>query len=100
MAFGLREKDWKTIQGILKDRPFVREAKVFGSRALGQARRESDIDLAVLAPEATAEEWQDLCEALECAPVVFDIDLLRIGESTSLGIAEKISREGRDLFTP
>jgi predicted nucleotidyltransferase len=56
MAFGLREKDWKTIQGILKDRPFVRGAKVFGSRALGRARRESDRDVAVLAPEATAEE--------------------------------------------
>ena len=98
MAFGLREKDWKTIRGILKDRPFVRGAKVFGSRALGRARRESDMDLAVLAPEATAEEWQDLCEALELAPVVFHIDLLRIGESTPKGLADKISREGRDFF--
>jgi predicted nucleotidyltransferase len=100
MAFGLREKDWKTIQGILKDRPFVRGAKVFGSRALGRARRESDMDLAVLAPEATAEEWQDLSEALERAPVVFHIDLLRIGESTPRGLAEKISLEGRDFFAP
>jgi hypothetical protein len=54
--------------------------------------------LAILAPEATAEEWQDLCEALELAPVVFHIDLLRIGESTPKGLADKISREGRDFF--
>ena len=100
MAFGLRIKDWKTIQGILKDRPFVREAKVFGSRALGRARRESDMDLAVLAPEATAEEWQDLCEALEQALVVFDLDLIRLGESTPRGLVDKISREGRDFFAP
>ena len=33
------------------------------------------MDLAVLAPEATAQEWQDLCEALEQALVVFDVDL-------------------------
>lgn len=100
MAFGLRNQDWKTIQGILKDRPFVLGAKVFGSRALGRARRESDMDLAVSAPEATAEEWQDLCEALEQAPVVFDVDLLRLGESTPQGLVEKISREGRDFFAP
>lgn len=100
MAFGLRNKDWKTLQGILKDRAFVRGAKVFGSRALGRWRRESDMDLAILAPEATAEEWQDLCEALEQAPVVFDVDLLRLGESTPRGLAEKISREGRDFFAP
>jgi hypothetical protein len=55
--------------------------------------------LAVLAPEATAEEWQDLCEALEQAPVVFDVDLLRFGESTPRGLVEKISREGRDFFS-
>lgn len=100
MAFGLRDKDWRTIQAILKDRPFVREAKVFGSRALGRARRESDIDLAVLAPEATAEEWQDLCEALERAPVVFNIDLLRLGDSTPQILANKISCEGKDFFSP
>ena len=99
MAFGLRNKDLKTIQGILKDRPFVRGAKVFGSRALGRERRDSDMDLAVLAPEATAEEWQDLCEALEQAPVVFDVDLLRFGESTPRGLVDKISREGRDFFS-
>ena len=100
MAFGMRNKDWKTILGILQDRPFVRGAKVFGSRALGRARRESDMDLAVLAPEATAEEWQDLCEALEQAPVVFDVDLLRLEESTPRGLVDKISREGRDFFAP
>ena len=100
MAFGLRKKDWETLQGILKDRAFVRGAKVFGSRALGRERRESDMDLAILAPEATAEEWLGLCEALEQAPVVFDVDLLRLGESTSRGLVEKISREGRDFFAP
>jgi predicted nucleotidyltransferase len=100
MAFGLRNKDWKTIQGILKDRPFIRGAKVFGSRALGRERRDSDMDLAVSAPEATAEEWQELCEALEQAPVVFDVDLLRFEESTPRGLVEKISLEGRDFFSP
>ena len=63
-------------------------------------RRESDMDLAVLAPEATAEEWQDLCEALEQALVVFDLDLIRLGESTPRGLVDKISREGRDFFAP
>jgi predicted nucleotidyltransferase len=100
MAFGIREKDLKTIQDILSGMKFVREAKVFGSRALNQFRRNSDLDLAVTAPDATAEQWQSLREALEEAPVVFDVDLLRLNTSTPQTLRAKISREGKDLFKP
>lgn len=100
MAFGIREKDLKTIQDILSGMEFVQEVKAFGSRALNQFRRNSDLDLAVTAPDATAEQWQNLREALEQAPVVFDVDLLRMNDTTPQSLRAKISREGRDLFNP
>ena len=100
MAFGIREKDLKTIQDILSGMEFVQEVKVFGSRALNQFRRNSDLDLAVTAPDATAEQWQNLREALEEAPIVFDVDLLRMNDTTPQSLRAKISREGRDLFNP
>ena len=100
MAFGIREKDLKNIQDILSGMAFVQGVKVFGSRALNQFRRNSDLDLAVTAPDATAEQWQNLREALEQAPVVFDVDLLRMNDTTPQSLRAKISREGRDLFNP
>ena len=100
MAFGIREKDLKTIQDILSSMEFVQEVKVFGSRALNQFRRNSDLDLAVTAPDATAEQWQSLREALEEAPIVFDVDLLRMNSTMPQTLRAKISLEGRDLFNP
>ena len=100
MAFGIREKDLKTIQDILSSMEFVQEVKVFGSRALHQFRRNSDLDLAVTAPDATAEQWQSLREALEEAPFVFDVDLLRMNSTMPQTLRAKISLEGRDLFNP
>ena len=100
MAFGIREKDLKIIQDILSGMEFVQGVKVFGSRALNQFRRNSDLDLAVTAPDATAEQWQNLREALEEAPIVFDVDLLRMNSTMPQTLRAKISREGRDLFNP
>lgn len=100
MAFGIREKDLKNIQDILSGMAFVQGVKVFGSRALNQFRRNSDLDLAVTAPDATAEQWQNLREALEEAPIVFDVDLLRMNSTMPQTLRAKISREGRDLFNP
>lgn len=98
MNFGLREKDLRSVRDIFSTMPFVRSVKVFGSRAINQYRRESDLDLAVTAPDATAEQWQSLREKLLEAPVVFDVDLLRINNLTNKVLLAKVLRDGKDLF--
>jgi predicted nucleotidyltransferase len=76
----------------------VREVRVFGSRATGYARRASDLDLAISAPEATPAEWADLCEALENAPLIYELDLVRPERATSQRLKEKIEREGVSIY--
>lgn len=49
----LRDKDLAILRGAFRLFPSVREVRVFGSRATGHARRASDLDLAISAPEAT-----------------------------------------------
>jgi len=98
MNFGMREKDIKTLQDIFSKLPFVRDVKVFGSRALGYARRGSDLDLAIDAPEATPEQWQTLREELEKAPLVFDMDLVRLEKNMSDSLSSKIISEGITLY--
>ena len=75
-----------------------REVRVFGSRATGHARRASDLDLAVFAPDATAGEWAEICEALENAPLIYELDLVRAERMTPAGLKEKIEREGIAIY--
>jgi len=90
----LRDKDLAALREIFQRFPFVREVRVFGSRATGHSRRASDIDLAVSAPVATPTEWSDLCEALDNAPIIYELDLVRPEQTASQPLKEKIARDG------
>jgi predicted nucleotidyltransferase len=94
----LREKDMAALCGALRRFPTVREVRVFGSRATGHARRASDLDLAIFAPDATSTEWADICEALEEAPIIYHLDLVRMEGATSERLKEKIQREGIAIY--
>ena len=94
----LRNKDLAVLRAAFRRFPAVREARVFGSRATGTARRASDLDLAISAPEATAAEWQDLCEALEDAPLIYELDLVRSEGLTNERLKEKIARDGVSVY--
>lgn len=74
----LREKDRQSLKTVLAQFPEVRHAWVFGSRATGQARRASDIDLAIEAPDLPLQRWHALQEALEQAPVIYRLDIVRL----------------------
>ncbi len=74
----LREKDRRTLKTVLARFPEIRHAWVFGSRATGSARRASDIDLAIEAPDMSPARWHDLLGALEQAPIIYRLDIVRL----------------------
>lgn len=93
-TFDMRDRDLEAIRTALRRFPFVREARLFGSRATGHARRASDIDLAISAPEASAEQWLDLAEAIDELPIIYEIDLVRADRLLNPRLLDKIAREG------
>ena len=97
-AIALRDKDLLTLRNALARFPSVREVRVFGSRATGNARPASDLDLAISAPNATAEEWADLFEALEQAPIIYELDLVRLDQTANTRLLERIDREGITVY--
>lgn len=97
-AVSLREKDLAVLRRTFRRFPFVDEVRVFGSRATGEASRTSDLDLAIFAPEATAAEWADLCEALENAPLIYELDVVRPERTTKDRLRAKIEREGVRVY--
>lgn len=98
LGLDLRERDLETLRRVFARFPFVREVRVFGSRANGSARPTSDLDLAVAAPDAKAREWSDLIEALENAPIVYLLDVVRLEGVANPRLVERIARDGRVIY--
>lgn len=94
----LREKDLKNLLAIFARFPGIREVRLFGSRARGDARRASDIDLAVYVNTASPSEWSAFAEAIEESPVIFRVDLVRMDDSLDSAIRGRIECEGIRIY--
>lgn len=97
-TLALRDRDLTTLRSTFHRFPCIREVRVFGSRATGHARRASDIDLAITAPTATPDEWLELTEALEEAPIIYEFDIVRTDQTQNPRLLEKIASDGFAIY--
>ena len=95
---GLRDQDIDALRRTFHHFSFVREVRVFGSRASGIARRSSDLDLAISSPEATPTDWAELCDALENTPIIYELDIVRSEQVANKRLKAKIAREGVTIY--
>ena len=87
------------LHAVLRDGPPLRIAILFGSRARGTARPDSDVDVAIL-PADTALSLTDenaLCVRLERASGLA-VDLVRIDHADE-ALRWRIARDGRVLVS-
>jgi predicted nucleotidyltransferase len=94
----LRSRDLTVLRNIVRRYTAVRQARIFGSRAAGAARRASDVDLAISAPDMSVAEWHDLCEALENAPIIYELDIVREEEVSNERLREAIRQDGVVIY--
>jgi len=69
-------RDYRFIDEV-KKLPFVESIWLFGSRAKGTARPTSDIDIAVTCTQATSKDWLKICEIIDRADTLLNIDCIR-----------------------
>ncbi len=81
------------VRAVLSSRSDVKLAIAFGSRARGQERTDSDLDLAVLAPGA---DLLDLRAALTRAAGV-EVDVVNL-ENATIPLLEAVVRDGETLY--
>ncbi|MCP5491978.1 MAG: nucleotidyltransferase domain-containing protein [Chlamydiales bacterium] len=73
---------------------------LFGSRARGDYRERSDIDLAIWCPNASDADWNSILEIIENANTLLKIDCVRLDSMTeSNPLRQKIESEGRVIYT-
>lgn len=62
--------------------PFVEAIWLFGSRARGDHRERSDIDLAIECPGACEAQWQQVLAIIDEADTLLPIDCVRLDEES------------------
>ncbi len=81
----------------LSQSPVVEAVILYGSRARGTHWERSDIDLAVVCPEATSRDWFDMADVADEARTLLKIDLVRYGRLPA-EFRQEIDLEGIVLY--
>lgn len=81
-TINMKEKLSYQFLNKLKILPFIQEIWLFGSRARGDNRERSDIDLAIICPDATDSNWAKIEAIIEDADTLLKIDYIRFGKNT------------------
>ena len=94
MKFGLDEPIVQSLATVFARYPTVEQVKLFGSRAMGNFRDGSDIDLAIIAPTMSDEQFAALWNEVDQLPIVFTIDLLHFDRSGNQALKASVLAQG------
>ncbi|HBV00813.1 MAG TPA: DNA polymerase III subunit beta [Candidatus Taylorbacteria bacterium] len=101
MKFGLDEETLNTIEDAIKPFPEIEQAIVYGSRAMGNFKPYSDIDMALKGNRLTSRTVNALHAFLnDGAPrFPYKVDVLNYHEIVDDGLKKHIDQYGKILFT-
>lgn len=83
----------------LTELPFIEKILLFGSRARGDAEERSDIDLAIVCPDATKRDWFTVQDIIDSADTLLKIDCIRLDTLPDSELRKEIEKNHRALFT-
>jgi predicted nucleotidyltransferase len=93
--FGITEKSYNYIVSYLKTKPQIEAVILFGSRAKGNYKRGSDIDLAIKGKESSPELAIDIESFInEEIPVPYTVDVVDYNSLKKKELKEHIDRVG------
>ena len=95
MKYGLPEEVYNLIKKIINNNPKY-NFKLFGSRAKGTYKNNSDIDLAVFENVNKEDEFK-IRNELDKLDIIYKIDLVFVSEKTKKELLESIILEGVDF---
>lgn len=95
MKFGLTQETYNLIKDVIKNNPeYV--FKIFGSRARGDYKNTSDIDLAIFKNVKKEDEYK-IREEIDKLDIIYKLDLVFVNEKTKKELLESILSEGVDF---
>lgn len=92
--FGLPDKTIAIIRQILAEVPAVKKAVIYGSRAKGNYKPGSDIDLTLYGEELDLRIVGEIAARLDESPIPYQVDLSIFERLDHAGLREHIERVG------
>lgn len=98
-SFGISDRSYSYIISYLKKQPQVEEVILFGSRAKGNYKKGSDIDLAIKGKACTPELAVDIESFInEVMTIPYNVDVVDYNSLKKKELKEHIDRFGILLF--
>jgi predicted nucleotidyltransferase len=95
---GLKDQQLEEIRNFARKYPLIEQVIVYGSRAMGNFRPGSDVDLVLVGKDLKLSDqlafWNDLDDSYQ--PYFFDVAILHQIQNDSL--LEHIQREGKIIY--
>ena len=98
--FGIAPSSLAKLRALFDATPGLLRVWIFGSRALGHQRPESDIDLAVDAPGLSLHDRLALRDGLERLGLLYRIDLVFLQDPLGAEFIANILRDKREFWAP
>jgi predicted nucleotidyltransferase len=85
---------------LIKKFPEIEKAKIFGSRAIGNYKRGSDIDIAIIGNNITFGTVLRLKNYLEDSTLPYFVDILDYKSIKNQELKKHIDEKGIELYPP
>jgi type I restriction enzyme S subunit len=99
MKFGLEQHIIDTLIAVFEQHPKVDKALVFGSRAKGNYRPDSDIDIAIKGQDLNTDDIIAMSVAFEEKGITHKIDLINYDTIKEPDLKDHIKRVGIELYS-
>ena len=98
MRYGLSEETISLINSVFAAHPSIKEVKIYGSRAKGNYRTGSDIDLCIFSGALSNDELNRIKNELDELPTPYSIDLCDYDKVKNTELKEHIDRVGKYFY--
>lgn len=97
-SFGLSKSDLHLILSVISKFKKIEKVVLFGSRAKGNYKKGSDIDLALFSNKLSFKELLKIKVEVNNLPLPYIIDILHFQQITNFELKEHIERIGIVLY--
>lgn len=95
MEFGLTAEEIAEIKEVIASFPQVEEVTIFGSRAMGNYKPSSDIDLVIAGSDADFQVLLALSAALDDLEMLYRFDIQLLSSIKDQSVLDHIARNGK-----
>ncbi len=96
---GLTEQEERKLTDLLARYPKVEKAVIYGSRAKGNHRKFSDIDLTLCGQTLSISDLNKIDNAIDNLLLPYDVDLSIFDKLKNKALIEHIKRVGITIYT-